>query len=67
MQATLTVEQAKEIALKQVKGRIVHIDMDTDNGVLKYEVIIITDQNEVYEVEINANTGQVIKVEKENN
>lgn len=65
-QAAITKEQAKEIALKQVKGRVLHVDLDTDNGILKYEVIIMTDQNEVYEVEINANTGQVIKVEKEN-
>lgn len=65
-QVTITKEQAKEIALQQVKGRVIHVDLDTDNGVQKYEVIILTDQNEVYEVEINANTGKVIKVEKEN-
>lgn len=65
-QVTISKEQAKSIALQQVKGRVIHIDLDTDNGVQKYEVIIVTDQNEVYEVEINANTGQVIKVEKEN-
>ena len=65
-QVTISKEQAKSIALQQVKGRVIHIDLDTDNGVQKYEVIIVTDQNEVYEVEINVNTGQVIKVEKEN-
>jgi uncharacterized membrane protein YkoI len=66
-QTTISEEQAKSIALQQVKGRIVHVELDTDNGVTKYEVIIITDQNEVYEVEINAANGQVLKVEKENN
>lgn len=61
----ISIEQAKSIALQQVPGRIVHIDLDRDDGILKYEIIIITKQNEVYEVEINANTGKVIKVEKE--
>ncbi|RNB87589.1 peptidase M4 [Brevibacillus nitrificans] len=65
-QPAITVEQAKTIALQQVKGRVIHVDLDRDNGVWKYEVIVLTDQNEVYEVEINANTGQVIQVEKEN-
>lgn len=65
-QRAISKEEAKSIALKQVKGRVIYVDIDTDNGVMKYEVIIITDQNKVYEVEINANTGQVIKVEQEN-
>ena len=64
-QATISIDQAKSIALQQVPGRIVHIDLDRDDGILKYEIIIITKQNEVYEVEINANTGKVVKVEKE--
>lgn len=61
----ISIDQAKSIALQQVPGRIVHIDLDRDDGILKYEIIVITKQNEVYEVEINANTGKVIKVEKE--
>lgn len=64
-QATISIDQAKSIALQQVPGRIVHIDLDRDDGILKYEIIVINKQNEVYEVEINANTGKVIKVEKE--
>lgn len=42
------------------------MDLDTGNGVTKYEVIILSDQNKVYEVEINATTGKVMKVEQEN-
>ncbi|RKD21142.1 hypothetical protein BEP19_15270 [Ammoniphilus oxalaticus] len=65
-QKTISKEEAKEIAQKQVKGRVLYVDLDRDDGVLKYEVIILTDKDQVYEVEINANTGQVIKVEQEN-
>ena len=65
-QRTISKDEAKSIALKQIKGRVIYVDLDTDNGITKYEVIILTDQNKVYEVEINANSGEVIKIEQEN-
>ncbi|MCU7741291.1 PepSY domain-containing protein [Priestia megaterium] len=66
VQRAISEEQAKTIALKQVQGRVIHVDLDSDDGVMKYEVLIMTDKNQIYEVEINANTGAVIKVEQEN-
>ncbi|MDG0874090.1 PepSY domain-containing protein [Paenibacillus thiaminolyticus] len=48
-----------------MKGRVLHVDLDTDTGKIKYEVIIMTDQNKVFEVEIDAQTGKVLKVEQE--
>ncbi|MFS0557183.1 PepSY domain-containing protein [Brevibacillus sp. 179-C9.3 HS] len=65
-QTQITEEQAKQIALLQVKGRVVHVELETENGVLVYEVIILTDQNQVFEVEVHAQTGKVLKVEREN-
>jgi len=65
-QRQISKEEAKSIALKQVKGRVIYVDLDKDDGIMKYEVIILSDQNKIYEVEINANTGEVIKVEQEN-
>ncbi|MGZ0051608.1 PepSY domain-containing protein [Brevibacillus gelatini] len=61
----ITQEQARQIALQQVQGRVLHVELDTENGVLVYEFIILTDQNQVYEVEVNAETGKVMKVERE--
>ncbi|MGM0710491.1 PepSY domain-containing protein [Brevibacillus parabrevis] len=61
----ITEEQAKQIALQQIKGRVLHSEVYTENGVLVYEFIIMTDQNQVYEVEVNAETGKVMKVERE--
>ncbi|MCM3771379.1 PepSY domain-containing protein [Priestia aryabhattai] len=52
--------------MKQVQGRVLHIDLDSDDGVIKYEVLIMTDKNQIYEVENNASTGAVIKVEQDN-
>ncbi|HWK21497.1 MAG TPA: PepSY domain-containing protein [Ureibacillus sp.] len=61
----ISPQHAQQIALGRVPGQIVHVDLDMDNGVFKYEVYIMTPQNRVYEVEINAKTGRIIKVEQE--
>lgn len=40
--------------------------MDLEHGVLVYEVFVLTAQNRVYEIEILAKNGQILKVEEEN-
>lgn len=62
----ITKQQAQEIALKRVPGQIQHVDMDLENGVLVYEVFILTPDNRIFEVEIVAKTGRIIKVEQDN-
>jgi uncharacterized membrane protein YkoI len=61
----LTEQQVQEIALKRIPGQIIHVDMDLENGVVVYEIFILTSQNRIYEVEVNANNGSIIKVEQE--
>ncbi|CAH0172443.1 PepSY domain-containing protein [Peribacillus sp. Bi134] len=61
----LTMQQAQEIALQRVPGQVLHVDMDMEHGVLVYEFFILTNQNRIYEVEINAKTGKILKVEEE--
>ena len=60
----LTLEEAQEIALKEVEGKILKANEDKDDGLTYYDFIIITD-SEKYEVEIDANSGKVIKLEKD--
>jgi uncharacterized membrane protein YkoI len=62
----ITMQQAKEIALRHVPGTVQHIDMDLENGVLVYEVFILTPDNRIFEVEILARSGRVLKIEQEN-
>ncbi|MGG4441891.1 PepSY domain-containing protein [Brevibacillus fortis] len=62
----ITKEDAIRIALQQVKGRVVHVELEKDEGILAYEIIILTEQNQVFEVDIDVKTGKVIKVEAEN-
>jgi uncharacterized membrane protein YkoI len=63
---SITKQQAQEIALKRVPGKIQHVDMDLENGVLVYEVFILTLDNRIFEVEVVAKSGRILKVEQEN-
>lgn len=60
----LTLEEAQEIALKEVSGKVLKAHEDSDDGVSYYDFTIVTD-NEKYEVEVDANSGKVIKMEKD--
>ena len=60
----ISMEKAKEIALKQVKGNIVSTEIEKEDGMDKYEIIIQAKDGK-YEVEIDKATGKVLEVEKE--
>lgn len=62
----ISVEQATQIALQQIPGQVMHVDLDMENGVLVYEVFILTAQNNIFEVEVNARTGAIVEIEQEN-
>lgn len=55
----ITLEQAKRIAQNTVKGTIVDVDLDRDDGVTKYEFDIRTDEGKV-ELDIDAYSGKVL-------
>jgi uncharacterized membrane protein YkoI len=62
----ITLEQAMSIALQRISGEIVHVDLDMEDGILVYEVFIMSPNNQIFEVEIHARTGNILKVEQEN-
>ena len=62
--SALTLEEAQEIALKEVEGKILKAKEDKDDGVTYYDFTIITD-TEKYEIEVDANSGKVLKREKD--
>ena len=59
----ITLEQATQIALAQVAGTVVDTEREMENSVDTYGIEIETDAGNVKEVKINANTGEVIKIE----
>ncbi|MDM5233179.1 PepSY domain-containing protein [Lysinibacillus pakistanensis] len=62
----ISPQQAMQIAVQRVPGQIIHYGMDMENGTLVYEIFILTSQNKIYEVEVNAKTGVIRKIEEEN-
>lgn len=60
----ISLEEAEDIALKEVDGEILKAGKDKDDGITYYDFTIVTD-SEKYEVEVNAENGKVLKVEKD--
>lgn len=61
----VSMQQAQEIALARVPGQIVHVDMELEHGVLVYEIFIMNPDNRLFEVEVLAKSGRILKVEEE--
>ncbi|QQK76274.1 PepSY domain-containing protein [Salicibibacter cibarius] len=59
------MQQAQDIALQRIPGQVIHVDMDLEHGVFVYEIFILTPDNRIYEVEVNGNTGNILKIEEE--
>lgn len=63
MYRQIMIEDAIDIARKQVPGQVVQAELENKSGRLIYEVDVITSESVKYEVKIDANTGEVIEVE----
>lgn len=62
----ISVQQAQQIAYSTVQGQVLNVYLDMENGIIVYEVYVITPQNRVYQVEIHPKTGSILKIEQEN-
>ncbi|MET7041038.1 PepSY domain-containing protein [Clostridium botulinum] len=60
----ISSEAGVQIALQQVPGQVVRVELDVEDSILVYEVSIRTTAG-IYEVKINANTGQIIEVDRD--
>ena len=66
-QAKVTEEAAIKIALEQVPGTVEKVELDIENGTIVYEIEIRAEDGTEQEVDIDATTGDVVKVEHEDN
>lgn len=57
--------EAIEIALRYVPGEVLKVELDTENGILVYEITIRSYTGVYYEMKIDANTGEVIEIERD--
>ena len=63
--ATLTMEQAKDIALANVEGEVLKIELEDENGFLVYGVEIVTPEKIITDIKIDAGNGDILLVEKD--
>lgn len=63
--AKVTIDQAIKAALEKVAGKVVEAELEKKHGTLVWEVEVVTAENKVMEVHIDAESGAVIDVEEE--
>lgn len=61
----LTEEQVIEIALMEVPGEVIEVELESHRGQQVYEVEILRQDGTETEVEISAETGDILKVNDE--
>ena len=52
-----------EIATRQVPGDVIEVELEDEKHVLVYEIKILTSTGRVREVNVDARTGTVLKIE----
>ena len=58
----ISIEDAMSIASSQIPGEIVKVELEKENGIYLYEVDIVNAEGIKYEVEIDAQTGNVLNI-----
>jgi uncharacterized membrane protein YkoI len=63
--AKVTIDQAIKTASEKVTGKVVEAELEKKHDTLVWEVEVVTAENKVMEVHIDAESGAVIDVEEE--
>lgn len=63
--AKITMEEARAIALKRVGGKIVEEDLEKEDGRLQYAFDIRTSDGKLFDVEIDAETGEILYADED--
>jgi uncharacterized membrane protein YkoI len=65
--ATLTQQQATDIALKKVSGTVKSVELEDNNGTVVYGVHIVDANGKGSDVKVDAKTGAVLQADSDNN
>ena len=60
-EAKITMAEARAVALKRVPGTILEEELEKEKGRLQYAFDICSENKQIYDVEIDAKTGEVLK------
>ena len=63
--AKVTIDQAIKTAMEKVPGKVVEAELEKKHNTLVWEVEVVTAENKVMEVHIDAESGAVIEVQDE--
>jgi hypothetical protein len=63
--AKVTIDEAIKTASEKVAGKVVEAELEMNHDKLVWEVEVVTAENQVMEVHIDAESGAVIDVEEE--
>lgn len=63
--AKVTIDQAIKTATEKIAGKVIEAELEKEHKKLVWEVEVVTAENRVMEVHIDADTGDVIDVEEE--
>jgi len=63
--AKVTIDQAVKTASEKVSGTVIEAELERKRNKLVWEVEVVTAENKVMEVHIDADSGAVIGVEEE--
>ncbi len=61
----LTEAQAIEIALLEVPGDVQEVELEREDGMMVYGVEIIDPSGQEFEIEIAADSGEILEIEAE--
>ena len=63
--AKISFEQAKDIALANVQGEVLKIELEDENGFLVYGVEIVTPEKTITDIKVDAGNGKILLIEKD--
>ena len=64
-QAKISIEQARKTALERVAGTITEEEIEMEHGILVYSIEIRDANQKTFDVEVDAKTGEIVRVEEE--
>ena len=47
----------------QVPGKVIEVELDDDDGMLVYDLKVLSPQGRLQEIEVDAATGKILKIE----
>ena len=62
-QAKITQDEAINAALEKVPGTVEEVELEDEKGTIVYEIELVSTDGTEHEVEVDAQTGEVLKVE----